>query len=294
MEPKKKVLGKGLEQLFTNNVIDFDNFEKEIVKENKNDVVMLKLEEIRSNPYQPRKTFNEESLKELAQSIKEYGVVQPIIVKKSIKGYELIAGERRCRASKLAGLTEIPAIIKEFTDQEMMEIALIENIQREDLNAIDEAKSILNIIKLRGFTQEEFAMKFGKSRSYITNLLGLLKLPDNIQKMLINKEISPSHARVLSKLEDPTQVEVLANRIVNENINVRELENIVSNKEIVKRKPIKITPTVNPKFSIYEQVISDKVGNKVKINKNKLEITFDSVKDLERIMEIFHIAIGDD
>ena len=134
METKKKALGKGLEQLFTNNVIDFDNFEKEIVTENKNDVTMIKLDDIRSNPYQPRKTFNEESLKELAVSIKEYGVVQPVIVKKSIKGYELIAGERRCKASRLAGLTEIPAIIKEFTDQEMMEIALIENIQREDLN----------------------------------------------------------------------------------------------------------------------------------------------------------------
>jgi len=202
METKKKALGKGLEQLFTNNVIDFDNFEREIVTENKKDVTMLKLDEIRSNPYQPRKVFNEDSLRELAQSIKEYGVVQPVIVKKSIKGYELIAGERRCKASRLAGLTEVPAIIKDFTDQEMMEIALIENIQREDLNPIDEAKSVLNIIKLRGFTQEEFANKFGKSRSYITNLLGLLKLPSSVQEKLINKEISMSHARILSKLDE--------------------------------------------------------------------------------------------
>ena len=153
METKKKALGKGLEQLFTNNVINFDNFEKEIVTENKKDVTMINLDEIRSNPYQPRKTFNEDSLKELAASIKEYGVVQPVIVKKSIKGYELIAGERRCKASKMAGLKEIPAIIKDFTDQEMMEIALIENIQREDLNPIDEAKSVMNIIKIRGCTQ---------------------------------------------------------------------------------------------------------------------------------------------
>jgi len=293
METKKKALGKGLEQLFTNNVIDFQNFEKEIVSENKKDVTMIKLDEIRSNPYQPRKTFNDDSLRELAASIKEYGVVQPVIVKKSIKGYELIAGERRCKASRLAGLTEIPAIIKDFTDQEMMEIALIENIQREDLNAIDEAKSVLNIIKLRGWTQEEFAVKFGKSRSYITNLLGLLKLPDSIQKMLINKELSTSHARVLSKLEDQQQIEELATRIVNEKLNVRDIEQLVNNKDIVKRKPI-IIQEKNPKFHMYENVISDKIGNKVKINKNKIEITFDSVKDLERIMEIFNISIGDE
>ena len=293
METKKKALGKGLEQLFTNNVIDFDNFEKEIVTDNKKDVTMIKLDEIRSNPYQPRKTFNEDSLRELAISIKEYGVVQPVIVKKSIKGYELIAGERRCKASRIAGLTEIPAIIKDFSDQEMMEIALIENIQREDLNPIDEAKSVMNIIKLRGFTQEEFAAKFGKSRSYITNLLGLLKLPDNIQTMVVNKEISASHARTLSKLEDDLQIETIANRIINENLNVRDLEKILNNKEIVKRKPL-VMQNKDPKYNIYENVISDKIGNRVKINKNKIEISFDSVKDLERIMEIFNISIGDE
>ena len=293
METKKKALGKGLEQLFTNNVIDFDNFEKEIVTENKKDVIMIKLDDIRSNPYQPRQTFNEDTLRELAVSIKEYGVVQPVIVKKSIRGYELIAGERRCKASKIAGLTEVPAIIKDFTDQEMMEIALIENIQREDLNAIDEANSVMNIIKLRGMTQEEFAIKFGKSRSYITNLLGLLKLPDNIQKMLINKELSTSHARVLSKLDDSRQIEDLANRIVKENLNVRDLENIVNNVDIVKRKPI-FSQKRDIKYNIYESVISDKIGNKVKINKNKIEITFDSLKDLERIMEILNISIGDE
>ena len=293
METKKKALGKGLEQLFTNNVIDFDNFEKEIVTENKNDVTLIKLDEIRSNPYQPRKTFNEDSLRELAISIKEYGVVQPVIVKKSIKGYELIAGERRCKASRLAGLTEIPAIIKDFTDQEMMEIALIENIQREDLNAIDEAKSVANIIRLRGWTQEEFATKFGKSRSYITNLLGLLNLPEVVQRMLINKEISNSHARVLSKLDDEAQIEALAYRIIRERLNVRDIESLVNNKDIVKRKPI-IIQTKEPKFHMYESVISDKIGNKVKIKKNKIEITFDSVKDLERIMEILNISIGDE
>jgi len=293
METKKKALGKGLEQLFTNNVINFEEFEKEIVTENKSDVTMIKLDEIRSNPYQPRKTFNEDTLRELAISIKEYGVVQPVIVKKSIKGYELIAGERRCKASRLAGLTEIPAVIKDFTDQEMMEIALIENIQREDLNSIDEAKSVMNIIKLRGWTQEEFAIKFGKSRSYITNLLGLLNLPETIQRMLINKEISSSHARVLSKLDDKNQIEELAYRVVREKLNVRELEQIVNNVEIVKRKPI-VVQQREPKFNIYENVISDKTGSKVKIKKNKIAISFNSIKDLERIMEILNISIGDE
>lgn len=293
METKKKALGRGLEQLFTNNVIDFDNFEEKIVSDNKNDVTMIKLDEIRSNPYQPRKTFNEESLRELAQSIKEYGVVQPVIVKKSIKGYELVAGERRTKASRLAGLTEIPAIIKEFTDQEMMEIALIENIQREDLNPIEEAKSSLNIIKLRGYTQEEFALKFGKSRTYVTNLLGLLNLPDNIQRMLINKELSTSHARVLSKLNDESQINELAQKVIKENLNVRELENLVNNVDIPKRNPV-VREIQNPKLHIYENVISDKIGNKVKIKNNKLEISFNTIKDLERIMEIFNISIGDE
>ena len=290
---KKKALGKGLEQLFTNNVIDFENFEKDTIENNKKDITMIKLDDIRSNPYQPRKTFNEDTLKELAVSIKEYGVVQPVIVKKSIKGYELIAGERRCKASRLAGLKEIPAIIKDFNDQEMMEIALIENIQREDLNSIDEAKSVMNIIKLRGFTQEEFGNKFGKSRSYVTNLLGLLKLPDAVQSMVINKQISPSHARILSKLDNEEQVLQLANRIIIEKLSVRELENIVSNKDVVKRKPI-VTQERDPKFHMYENIISDKVGNKVKIGKKRIEISFDSMRDLERIMEILNISVGEE
>lgn len=294
MENKKKALGRGLEQLFTNNAIDFNSLEKEIVSEGKNDITLIKLDEIRSNPYQPRKVFNDDSLKELALSIKEYGVVQPIIVKRSIRGYELVAGERRCKASKLAGLTEIPAIIKDFTDQEMMEIALLENIQREDLNPIDEAKSIESIIKIRGLTQEEFALKFGKSRSYITNILGLLKLPDNVQKMVISGEISMSHARVLSKLENTEQINDLANRIKIEGINVRQLEEIVKGNEIVKRKPIIKVNNRDAKISIYENAFSDKLGSKVKIKNNKVEISYNTINDLERIMEVLNITIGDE
>ena len=293
METKKKALGKGLEQLFTNNVIDFDNFEKEIVEEANGNVEEINLSEIRSNPYQPRKTFNEESLNELATSIKQYGIVEPIIVKKSIKGYELIAGERRCKAAKIAGLTKVPAIIKDFNDQEMMEIALIENIQREDLNPIDEAGSVANIIKLRGMTQEEFATTFGKSRSYVTNLLGLLNLPKDVQNKLINKEISMSHARVLSKIDDEEKVIILADKVIKEKMNVRDLERYVTaNNDLVKRKPINVAQSNNMK--IYENAFSDKIGNKVRITKSKIEINYDSIKDLERIMELFDINLGDD
>ena len=147
METKRKALGKGLEQLFSNEVINFENFEKNIVETTpKSDITKINLSEIRSNPYQPRKTFDEDTLQELAKSIKEYGIIEPIIVKKAIKGYELVAGERRCKAAKLAGLETVPAVIKDFNDQEMMEIALLENIQREDLNAIDEAEAYDKII----------------------------------------------------------------------------------------------------------------------------------------------------
>lgn len=294
METKKKALGKGLEQLFSNNVIDFDNFEKEIVEDNKNNITEVNLSEIRSNPYQPRKTFNDDSLQELATSIKQYGIVEPVIVKKSVKGYELIAGERRCKAAKLAGLKTVPAVIKEFNDQEMMEIALIENIQREDLNPIDEANSILNIINMRGWTQEEFATFFGKSRSYVTNILGLLNLPDDIKKMVINKSLSMSHARILSKIENEEQVRLLANKIVRDKINVRELEKIVSSDDsLEKRKPI-VNKKVDSNLKIYEEAFSDITGNKVNINNKKIEIYYDSIKDLERIMEIFNISLGDE
>ena len=183
METKKKALGKGLEELFSNASFTFDNFEDEIVKEEKNNSIEIQLSEIRSNPYQPRKNFDEAALKELSDSIKEHGVFQPIIVKKSIKGYEIIAGERRVRASKMAGRTTIPAIIRAFTDEQMMEIGLLENLQREDLSAIEEAEAYESMIKSLDLTQEELARKVGKSRSHITNILGLLRLPKDVQNL---------------------------------------------------------------------------------------------------------------
>mgnify|MGYP003591953138 CR=1 FL=1 len=165
MENKKKALGRGLEQLFSDERLDFNNFEQKIYEDaSAEDIINIPLDEIRPNPYQPRKDFNEDALRELSESIKIHGVFQPIIVKKSIKGYELIAGERRTKASRLAGLATIPAIVRDFNDEEMMEIALIENIQRENLNPIEEAECYLKILNTKQITQEELAKRFSKSR----------------------------------------------------------------------------------------------------------------------------------
>lgn len=293
METKKKALGKGLEQLFSNTVIDFDNFEKDIVEENEKNVTEINIDDIRSNPYQPRKTFDIESLNELAKSIREYGVLQPIIVKKSIKGYELVAGERRTKAAKIAGLKKIPAIIKDFDDQEMMEIALVENIQREDLNPIDEATSISNIIKLRGYTQEEFANKFGKSRTYVTNILGLLKLPDEVKKLVEKRSLSMSHARVLSKIDDDDKVIDLAKKVITDSLSVHDLEKMSQEEKQVNNKS-KNKSNYDTKYRMFENIIMDALNTKVRVHKNKIEVYFDGVNELEDILAKMHIDIEDE
>ena len=193
MEQKKKALGRGLEQLFSSEVLDFDTFEDNIMENAKeSDIVQIPVNEIRPNPFQPRKSFDQEALDELATSIKNYGVFQPIIVKKSIKGYDLIAGERRLRASKLAGLENIPAIIKDFSDEEMREIALLENIQRENLTSIELAWAYKGIIDSLHIRQEDLASRLGKSRSHVTNTLGLLRLPDARQIYPFSSHTNPS------------------------------------------------------------------------------------------------------
>lgn len=295
MENKRKALGKGLEQLFNSEPLNIDtlnNYEKEIVETtSKSDIVEIPIKDIRSNPHQPREYFDEESLRELADSIKDHGIIEPIIVKKSIKGYDLVAGERRTKAANIAGLEKIPAIIRDFTDQQMMEIALIENIQREDLSPIEEATAYKNYIDATGLTQEEVANKFGKSRSYITNLLGLLSLPKYVQKEVINGTISMSHARVLSKIDDVDMILNLAQKVIDEGISVRELETLSREENVIKKNKIVRTVVLNPRFKIYETVMRDVVGTKVQISKNKISIPFDSDKDLERILEILNIDI---
>ena len=288
--PKRRALGKGLEELFNSEILDYSSVEEKIVEQtSKDEIKMIKLDELRSNPYQPRKIFNEEALQELASSIKEHGVFQPIIVKKSIKGYEIIAGERRVKASQIAGLTEIPAIIRDFNDTQMMEIALLENLQREDLTPIEEANAYKKLQETLALTQEELAKRLGKSRSHITNMLGLLNLPTAIQKEITDKKISMGHARVLSKLENESQQEELVNKIVNEGISVRELEHLTQKPQIIKTNPQRNKPA--KEYYYLENELSEKLGTKVKINKNKIEISFVNENDLNRLLEYMNIDI---
>jgi ParB family chromosome partitioning protein len=291
MEQKKKALGRGLEELFSTEVLDFDSFESNVMETAKEDEIKeIPVSEVRPNPYQPRKTFNEEALRELSESIKNYGVFTPIIVKKSIKGYDLIAGERRLRASKLAGMATIPAIVKEYTDDQMREISLLENLQRENLTAIELAWAYKGIIDNLDIRQEDLAQKIGKSRSHITNTLGLLNLPDNVQRMILNGEISMGHARVLSKMDDGYEVERLAKKITEENMRVHELENISKNEEIKKRVPITRRESSND-YSHVESEMREILGTKVKIDNKKINIYFENINDLNRILEIMNIEI---
>lgn len=291
MENKKRALGRGLEQLFNNENLDVDTLEKTIYETATNEeIVELDLFDLRPNPYQPRKVFDDEALTELANSIKEHGVFQPIIVKKSIKGYEIIAGERRVRASKLAGMEKIPAIVRDFTDEQMMEIALLENLQRENLSAIEEAYAYKSMIENLHLTQEELSKKVGKSRSHITNILGLLRLPVEVQKMVTLGKLSMAHARILSKLENQDKIMELSNRIINDKISVRELEEMTTSNDVEKK--IKITRRVPDSTSDYkyvEDILRDKLDAKVRITDTKIEIRFTNTADLNRILDIINV-----
>ena len=291
MEQKKKALGRGLEQLFSSEVLDFDTFEDTIMESaNESDILQIPVKDIRPNPYQPRKTFDKEALDELATSIRNYGVFQPIIVKKSIKGYDLIAGERRLRASKLAGLDTIPAIVKDFSDEEMREIALLENIQRENLSSIELAWAYKGIIDSLHIRQEDLADKIGKSRSHVTNILGLLRLPDDVQDMVRENKISMGHARVLSKIDDNNKVEELATKVVKNNISVRDLESISSNKDIPKKVPV-VRQNKGNEYQYIEDELKDILGTKVRVENKKIEIYFDSKVDLTRILDILNVKV---
>lgn len=275
MEQKKKALGRGLEELFSTEVLDFDTFESNIMENaTTNEIQDIPINEIRPNPYQPRKSFNEEALRELSESIKNHGVFQPIIVKKGIRGYDLIAGERRLRASKMAGLDKIPAIVKDFSDDEMREIALLENIQRENLTAIELAWAYKGIIDNLDIRQEDLALRIGKSRSHITNTLGLLNLPEEVQKMILNGELSMGHARVLSKMEDESKITDLAKKIINEGLSVHEIEEISKDEEIKKRVPITRRER-NTDYTNIENELKDILGTKVKVDNKKINIYFE-------------------
>ena len=290
MDNKKRALGRGLEQLFNTENLDVESIEKQIYDSASNEeIIEVNLDELRPNPYQPRKVFDENALNELAESIKEHGVFQPVIIKKSIKGYEIIAGERRVRASKLAGKTTIPSIIRTFTDEQMMEIALLENLQRENLNAMEEAKAYELMLNNLHLTQEELAKKVGKSRSHITNMLGLLKLPDDVQNLVVSNDISMGHARVLSKLSDEEEIKKLANEIVEKKMPVRDIEKITSDKSIEKKVKINRQDS-NDEYKYIEELMSEKLDSKVKVRNHKIEISFSNTADLNRILEIINIG----
>ena len=291
--PKRRALGRGLEELFNSEILDYSAVEEKIVNEtSKDEITMIPLSELRSNPYQPRKIFDETALEELASSIKEHGVFQPIIVKKSIKGYEIIAGERRVKASLMAGNTEIPAIIRDFNDTQMMEIALLENLQRENLTSIEDATAYKKLQETLSLTQEELAKRLGKSRSHITNMLGLLNLPDKIQEDISNKKISMGHARVLSKLDNKYQQEELVTKVIEEGISVRELEELTKEPTIIKTNPQHHRIKEENEYNYLQNELSDKLGTKVVIKKNKIEISFVNGNDLNRILDFLNIEVG--
>ncbi|HIQ90377.1 MAG TPA: ParB/RepB/Spo0J family partition protein [Candidatus Coprosoma intestinipullorum] len=286
----RRALGKGLEQLFdlenlnVNNVSDFEKKMYEDVKTE--EIVEIPINELRPNPYQPRTVFDEDALNELAESIKENGVFQPIIVKKSIKGYDVIAGERRLRASKIAGLKTIPAIIRQLSDEKMAEIALLENLQRENLNSLEEAKAYKSLIDKLHLTQEELAKKVSKSRSHITNMLGLLRLPNEVQDMVMDNKITMGHARALSKIDDEEEVIKMANEVVDSKLTVRDIETKTE------EAPKKVKVTRHPKHTEYDYVqdlMREKLDTKVKIKDKKIEISFNNEADLNRILEILNI-----
>ncbi|MDD4734066.1 MAG: ParB/RepB/Spo0J family partition protein [Bacilli bacterium] len=289
MENKKRALGMGLEQLFNNENLDLDSLEKRIYETStKEEIVEIPLDELRANPYQPRENFDQEKLEELASSIQEHGVFQPIIVKKSIKGYEIIAGERRTRAARMVGLETIPAIIRPFTDQQMAEISILENVQRENLNPIEEAVAYKKMMENSDLTHETLSKKIGKSRSYVTNTIGLLNLPREVQKLVIENKISMGHAKILSKLESKEQIIEIANRIDQEKLPVRDLEQMTGESNIVKRNKVE-RKKENSEYKYVEDLLRDKLDTKIKIKDRKIEISFTNTADLNRILEILDV-----
>lgn len=290
-----KGLGRGIDALFS----DYSELDKiDVSNENVQEIL---LDEIRPNPYQPRKKFDEEALNELAASIKQSGVFQPIILRKStVKGYEIIAGERRFRASKLAGKETIPAIIREIDEEGMMEVAVLENLQREDLTSLEEAEAYEMLMKKVKLTQEEVAVRLGKSRPYIANYLRLLGLPEPVKEMLQKNEISMGLARTLLGLKDKKQVVNLAKRVVSEGLTVRQLEQLVSQLNKPEEKTVK--PVSSGKKPYYvresEERLMDIFGTNVKINekdgKGKIEIEYLSADDLTRILDILNIQFDEE
>lgn len=277
-----KGLGRGLDAIFATENI-------ELVTDN-DKIVEIALDKIKKNPYQPRTYFNEEKLNELKESIEKNGLLQPIIVKKAVKGYYIIAGERRYRAFELLGRKEIPAIIKEMTDEEMMVFAVLENLQREDLSALEESESYKNLMDKMSLTQEELANKLGKSRPYIANSLRLLKLPTEIKIKLEQGLISAAHARTLLALKTKKAMEEVCALVVERKMSVRELEEYVA--KLLKPKEVKKTKAKDIFIEEQENILKKRLGTSVTIKqgrnkKGKIEIEFKDNDEFERIISLF-------
>lgn len=245
----------------------------------------LKIKDIRTNPYQPRRHFDDDKLDELAQSIATHGLFTPILVRETSKGYELIAGERRLRASKKANLKEIASIVVDFDDAQMMEIAVIENVQREDLNVIEEAMAYASLIDKLGLTQEEVSKRVSKSRSHITNLLRLLKLPRSVQEMVSSNQLTMGHVRPLVTLDNPKEIERLAQEMYERKLSVREAEKLVNQEE----KPKTETAKTNRDYEYARKLFETKLQTRVGIDNHKVTISFNDDDDLNRILEIFNL-----
>lgn len=289
---KKSGLGKGLDSLIPSStpVTSKTSPKKEVVPKKEKENV-LKITEIAPNKEQPRKKFDEDALIELSESIKQFGLLQPILVRKQKDYYEIVAGERRWRAAKLAGLKEVPVIIKEFTPVELAEISLIENIQREDLNPIEEAQAYKRLLEEFNLKQDEIAERVSKSRTAVTNVMRLLKLDERVQQMLIDDKLSAGHARALLGIEDKEAQFTLATTIFDEGLSVRETEKLVRK---YNKPPVEKEEPDRQETEIYQELeerLKSIMGTKVMINrkknnKGKIEIEYYSMEELERILDL--------
>lgn len=279
-------LGRGLDSLFgQQNVTDIlEDIEN---GKDQRSQLMIPVSEIRPNPYQPRKIFNKEALEELSLSIQQHGVFTPILVKKSISGYELITGERRWRASKIANLEEIPAIVVDFDDQQMMEVALLENVQREDLNVIEEAKAYEQLIQRLNYTQEQLAHRIGKSREHITNTLRLLRLPEEVQEKVTSKQLSMGHARALLGLKDEELMKKIAKQTIQQGLSVRKVEQLVKAQSQKKEEP-KQEESVFVKDA--KRKLEEYFQTSVHIGTHNISIHYENEEDLNRILELLNLV----
>ena len=291
---KKHGLGKGLDSLIPDKATPLQKIERE---EKKDGVTIVKINKVEPNREQPRKVFNEDALQELSESIKQYGIIQPLLVQKKDDYYEIIAGERRWRAAKKAGLEEVPVIIRDLSEQEIVEISLIENIQREDLNPIEEALAYKRLLEEFDMKQDEVAEKVSKSRAAVTNSLRLLKLDDRVQQMLVDEMISPGHARALLSIEDPDKQYEFAQRIFDEKMSVRDVEKEVKKLQNGNRPEKKeeepLSEELLTEYASIEENLKQKIGTKVRIQpktsqSGKIEIDYYSAEEFEKIMNYFN------